>query len=151
MLTFFIILVIVTVAIVPLVQLAPSKRLRRIARLREYAAVHGLFVEFRETPGKEQLIRLAQFRPADVIYYGKRLRPPKGKPLDSNSWIAAPEGWRSLGKRVPVPASLLELPPEIFAASVDGSSCGVYWAESAEEETVEQIRTALEAWSEKLI
>ena len=50
-LKYLLIVFVIALALAPLSHFVPSKRQRHIARLREYAAVHGLFVEFRSLPG----------------------------------------------------------------------------------------------------
>jgi hypothetical protein len=149
--TYLIILLVIALALAPLFHFAPSKRQRRVAHLREYAAVHGLFVEFRNTPGTPEQRRLEGRPSGDIIYYGKRLPPAKGTGWVSASWVLGSNGWRSVGKRLPAPAQLLDLGEQIIAASVDQSSCGVYWVESSGEEGVEEIRQSLEQWSEELL
>ena len=116
--------------------------------MREYAAVHGLFVEFRNLPGAVNRLRGAPG--ADIIYYGKRLASRRAGPVTGGSWVMDQEGWRPLDTRLAVPAPLLDLPGEILAAGVDDSSCGIYWQESGGEEQVERIRGVLERWSEAL-
>ena len=146
--SYFLIIFIIALALAPLAHFMPSKRQREIARMREYAAVRGLFVEFRNNPGAgERAGRSA----GDIIYYGIRLPPRRGDPVENGSWVLGQEGWRSLGGRVPIPVPLLELPVDIIAASVDQSSCGIYWREAAGEERVEQIRRVLERWSRELL
>ncbi len=147
MLTYLFIVLVIAVALVPLAHFLPSKRTREVARMREYAAVHGLFVEFRDLPaanGSAVAVR-------DVIYYGKRLPNIRANPVESAAWVRTEVGWRSVGRRLPVPASVQELSPEIIAASVDQSSCGAYWTESSGEAGVEHIRQILEHWCEALI
>ena len=154
---YLLIVFVVAIALAPLSHFMPSKRQRQIAKLREYAAVHGLFVEFRSRPGR--------FRPGsdigrdksrdraghDTIYYGKRLPPSKQKRgQQSGVWLREPGGWVSLERRLPVPAPLQDLPAEILAASVDEGSCGIYWRESGGVELVAQITRTLELWSEEL-
>ena len=117
--------------------------------MREYAAVNGMFVEFRELPGADRLAG-RRGQSAQIIYYGKRLRPRRGEPPKRASFAPDSEGWRSLGRRCEVPLELTELPEEILAAGVDGGSCGVYWQERGGEEQVERIRGVLERWSEAL-
>lgn len=144
MLTYLLILLIIALALAPLGHFLPSKRQREIARMREYAAVHGLFVEFRNAPSLP-----GEIRPdGQLIYYGKRLPAALASPIETASWVRTTEGWRSAGSRTPAPPPVEELPPEIFAAGIDPSSCGVYWTESSGEGGVEQIRQALERWSE---
>ena len=75
-----IILVVVALALAPLTNFIPSQRQRHVARLREYAAVHGLFVEFRDMPGSEVSRLGERQRPQQLIYYGKRLPPSRKDP-----------------------------------------------------------------------
>jgi hypothetical protein len=147
MLNYLLIIFVIVLALAPLGHFLPSKRQREIARMREYAAVHGLFVEFRDMPN----IGGAPVPMREVIYYGKRLPNKRANPVDSAAWVRTQEGWRSAGRRLPVPGPVQELPSDIIAASVDPSSCGVYWAESTGEGGVEHIRQILERWCEALI
>ncbi len=147
MLTYLLILFVIALAIAPLTHFLPSKRQRKVTGLREYAAVHGLFVEFRHAPSRVKVS--APLR--DVIYYGKRLPTSRAATVESASWTRDPQGWLSVGPRRPLPAPLAELPAEVFAASVDQFSCGVYWRETEGEECVEQIRQILERWCELLM
>ena len=150
MLTYLLILFVIALALAPLGHFLPSKRQRKVAGMREYAAVHGLFVEFRDAPAGS-VPAAAAFSPGDVIYYGKRISARRAVPVGTGAWVQAPEGWRSLGRRLPVPALLQNLPSDILAASVDEGSCGVYWVESSGEEGVECIRQVLEHWNEELL
>ena len=151
MLTYFLIIFVIAVALAPLGHFLPSKRQRKTARMREYAAVHGMFVEFRTLPHTGGTPLSNPLSSGHVIYYGRRLPNKRARPIDSGAWICAPEGWRSLGHRLPVPARLQALPAAISVASVDQFSCGIYWTESSDEEAVEQIRQVLEGWCEDLI
>lgn len=155
MLTFLLIMAVVALAIAPLIHFLPSKRQRTVTGLREYAAVHGLFVEFRHAPTRVTLsapTRAAISAPIrDVIYYGKRLPTSRSGTVESAAWTKDQEGWRSVGRRLPAPAPLEELCVGVIAASVDQFSCGVYWRETEGEEGVEQIRQILERWCELLM
>lgn len=146
MLKILLILFIVAIALAPLMHFLPSKQQKKIARLREYAAVHGLFVEFRDTPGAPP----AREHAGRVIYYGKRLPATCSDRIETAAWANYDEEWRSIGRRLPVPAFLADLTVELLAVSVDEFSCGVYWTESGEEDAVEQIRSGLESWSAAL-
>lgn len=147
MLTYLLIVLVIAIALAPLGHFAPSKRQRQQARMREYAAVHGLFVEYRTAP------TVAGECPPDskLIYYGKRIPATLATPIENAAWVRSQEGWRCLGGRLPAPLSIVELSTEIHAASIDQASCGVYWTESAGVESVEQIRQALERWSQRLV
>jgi hypothetical protein len=150
--TYLLIILVIAVALAPLSHFVPSKRQRKVARLREYAAVHGLFVEFRTLPGAKsgrQSPKLAAG--GDIIYYGRRLPPRRGEPVVRAGWIAGQEGWRGLDRRAQVPDLLRQLPTGILAASADEASCGIYWQESGSDGEVERIRQVLEAWAEQLL
>jgi len=143
---FLLILFVVALALAPLGHFLPDKRQRRIARLREYAAVHGLFVEFRDLPGAP----VAQPRDGRVIYYGKRVPARVSAALERGAWKRSDGEWTGVNTRRPAPSQLRDLSVEILAGSVDGASCGVYWTESGEEDSVEEIRSALESWISEL-
>ena len=149
--TYLLIILVIALALAPLTHFIPSKRQRQLARMREYAALHGLFVEFRSPPGPLETPRVGDDAPrGDLIYYGKRLPARRRRPIERGGWLRDSEGWRGLDRRRPVPDPLLELPPSVLGASVDEGSCGVYWRESREEEDVHRIRQVLERWSDML-
>ena len=143
--TYLLIIFVIALALAPLSHFVPSKRQRHIARLREYAAVHGLFVEFRSLPGTAR-----ERADGHTIYYGKRLPASRAREASHRAWLRDGSAWRALERRGEVPAVLHQFPPQILAASADEHSCGVYWQESGEVEIVEQIRQVLEAWSAQL-
>jgi hypothetical protein len=120
--------------------------------MREYAALHGLFVEFRNLPGvpRERKHGSVSAPRGDIIYYGRRLPPQRGKSAERCSWIVDEQGWRGLQRRDTPPALLLQLPPSVLAASVDEGSCGIYWQESGDPAEVEQVVSVLDAWSGQL-
>lgn len=146
-----IILLVVAVALVPLVQFVPSQRQRSIANLREHAAVNGLFVEFRDVPGRPEFRKQAGVTPGTVIYYGKRLPASTQEARPSVQWARHATQWHSVGERRAVPACFEGLPECILAAGYDEASCGVYWVESDSEADVEAICAVLARWSEHLI
>ncbi len=151
MLTYLLILFVIAIALAPLSHFIPSKRQRAIAGMREYAAVQGLFVEFRQVPGREKgRMKVRDGAGRDTIYYGKRLPPAKHKCEQTRAWLYENDTWTGLERRLPIPDALAHLPAQVFAASVDGGSCGIYWQESGTVEDVEQIRQVLEAWSGQL-
>ncbi len=132
-------------ALAPLVHFMPSKRQRRLARLREYAAVHGLFVEFRNLP-----TRGLDSRPDQVLYYGRRLKASRGAPRSRRSWQRAPGGWEPLAHRDSAPAAAALLPAQALAIGVDEASCGAYWREDGEEDEVAAIVAAVDAWQREM-
>lgn len=151
-LTYLFIILVVAVALAPLLHFVPSKRQRKIAGMREYAALHGLFVEFRNLPGvpREREHGRVSAPRGDIIYYGRRLQPQRGKSAERCSWIVDEQGWRGLQRRDTPPDLLLQLPPSVLAASVDEGSCGVYWQESGDPAEVELVVSVLGAWSGQL-
>jgi hypothetical protein len=148
MLKLLLILGVVLVALSPLLHFAPSKRQQRQARLREAAALAGLFVEFRALPtapgdGEQQ----AGGR-GEVIYYGLRLRPPAGRDKRRAAWIYRGEQWVDLCRpRRPLPEALAPVSNGILAVSADDGSCGVYWQEQVDGPEVAAIAQALSDWS----
>ncbi|MEP5569004.1 MAG: hypothetical protein ABJN62_14285 [Halioglobus sp.] len=149
MLKYLLILFVIAVALAPLTHFLPSKRQRLIARMREYAAVHGLFVEFRDLPARERSHERKE-RKQQNIYYGKRLPPSPKESRKRTAWIRDESGWMSLSRKVAAPAALESMPASILAASLDEGSCGVYWREAGDEADVELIVVGLQAWQDEL-
>ncbi|MCB1845393.1 MAG: hypothetical protein KDI09_20665, partial [Halioglobus sp.] len=67
MLTYLLIAFVLLLAVAPLLHFRPSKRQRALARMREYAVLHGLQVEYRKLPTEQRGRRPVT---GDVIYYG---------------------------------------------------------------------------------
>jgi hypothetical protein len=147
-LAYLLIILVIAVALAPLSHFVPSKRQREVARMREFAAVNGLFVEFRGVPGRDK-VRSSDRDSAgrDTIYYGKRIKPAKAKARKAQAWRFQNGRWMGLERRAEVPAELASMPAEVLAASVDEGSCGVYWQEAGGVEKVAVIRQALEVWA----
>ncbi|MEQ9464968.1 MAG: hypothetical protein RJQ10_14990 [Haliea sp.] len=141
---------IIVVALAPLTHFLPSKRQRRQAALREAAALAGLFVEFRSLPGTAA--GRAPQAQQDVIYYGRRLAPSKGRGSRRGAWLQRDGEWlpAATGARTPVPGPLLACSPDILGASLDEGSCGVYWQEQGDTATVGEIHGILLAWAEQI-
>tara|TARA_R110002110_G_scaffold66978_1_gene183113 strand:+ start:211951 stop:212403 length:453 start_codon:yes stop_codon:yes gene_type:complete len=149
-LTYLLIAFVVALALAPLSHFVPSKRQRAVAGMREYAAVHGLYVEFRNLPGQKSTPGPAVHK-GDIIYYGKRLPTRVRTPVQPCSWLFRAGEWRSLNTRIAAPVAFTDLPPQVLGASVDEVSCGVYWDESGGQDAVEQITRALDVWSRELV
>ena len=147
---YFLIALVIGLALAPLLHFLPSKRQRALAGLREAAAVGGLFVEFRDLPESGARHRPGPIAERQLIYYGLRLPPSRGKELRSGAWLQGIDGWRPALGRAEIPPILLEMPAEILAASLDESSCGVYWRETGDVETVHRIRRLLGLWAEQI-
>jgi hypothetical protein len=147
-LSYLIIVLVIAVALAPLSHFMPSKAQRKVARLREYAAVHGLYVEFRDVPRSGRSTPAKQTR--DTIYYGKRVRMRRGGPEKRLAWLHSDNGWAAISRHDPVPAELNALPEGVLGASADSDSCGIYWNETGEEEHIDQICAVLEGLTEHL-
>lgn len=146
---YLLILFVIAIALAPLTHFLPSKRQRLIARMRESAAVHGLFVEFRDLPARERSHKRGE-RKQQIIYYGKRLPPSPKESRKRTAWIRENGDWLDLARKFAVPAALESMPASILAASLDEGSCGIYWQEAVDEADVELIVAALEAWQAEL-
>ena len=144
---------VVAVALAPLTHFAPSKRQRQLAKMREQAALSGLFVEFRSPPGGAATERQAGAARGGIIYYGRRL-PASVAGVRQVGWLREAQGWRSVGDRVVAPACLQDLTQPVIAASIDQGSCGVYWTEAVDvadaERAVDEIGAVLDAWLTQL-
>jgi hypothetical protein len=141
----------VLLALVPLLQFMPSRRQRTQAQLRQAAALAGLYVEFRDLPlppARRERLHAAE---RQVLYYGLRLAPERGRGRRAQAWWREEDGgWRGAPARVAPPAPVAGLPSWALAASIDGGSCGVYWREDEGTEAVALIAQALRAWRDLL-
>ena len=149
---YLIIILVIALALAPLSHFVPSKRQRAVARMREQAAVSGLFVEFRQLPSRGEVAKWSSGTLTEgVIYYGRRLSPAKGDKPVRGRWLRQDGGaWQSLGGADPAPKLLDRFPPEVLAASVDEGSCGIYWRESASEDKLPAIISVIVEWAETL-
>jgi hypothetical protein len=148
---YLIIILVIAVALAPLSHFLPSKRQRAVAKMRETAALRGLFVEFRQLPGQRgaETARTTSSRDG-VIYYGKRLPPARGSEPRRGAWLRVEQGWRSARGVDSAPEILDDLPAAALAASVDEGSCGVYWRESGVDDDLATIIGIIERWSVSL-
>ena len=138
---------VVFLALAPLTHFIPSKRQRMVARLRESAAVSGLFVEFRKPPARDgRTVPDA----GSLIFYGRRLPHGRGPAPRYTAFVRDDWGWRGLDRPAEPPEPLLDLPEEVALAMVDEGSCGVYWNEEGGQEVLDRICQVLERWSEDL-
>lgn len=142
--TYLWIFLVIAIALAPLTHFIPSKRQRAVARMREHAAINGLFVEFRRAPGA------AQSDQVRTLYYGKRLPPTRGQERPTHAWLHRSDEWKGLNHRLEAPLAFRVLPNQIAAASIDEASCGVYWQEEGGIDEVELIVDALKAWAANL-
>ena len=142
---YLLIIFVLALALAPLLHVLPSKYQRRVARLREFAAVNGMFVEFRHIPeGALSAAESAGHQPGRTIYYGLRIPASGRMERRRRAWVYGEEGWRSMPRGRSVPAPLADLPEGVFSMSIDEESCGIYWQESGEEAEIEKIYGVLE-------
>ena len=145
------ILAIVALAIAPLLHFVPSQRQRRITAMREQAALGGLFVEFRSLPVVGNSDQLPQPPKGSVIYYGRRLPPPKGRAERRGSWLRRGDHWQGDQPGSELPEVLSEIPDYVLAASLEDGSCGVYWQEQGDVQEVDEIIALVKAWAGAII
>lgn len=147
--TWLLIILVIATALAPLSHFAPSKRQRAVAGMREFAALNGLYVEFRDTPGA-----VSKGARGSVIYYGKRLPAALAADVSRTAWARQEAAWRCVTGRTAAPDMLSALPDGILAASIDAASCGVYWREEVEKgqekQAVAQIQQVLDSWIRSL-
>ena len=148
---YLIIMVVLGLAVAPLLHFLPSKRQRALAGLREQAALAGMFVEFRDLPGADREYQPQPASVRQVIYYGIRLPPSRDKRPRTGSWRQREQAWQALDRAHAVPPAVAQMPPEILAATVDESSCGVYWREDGDDATVAEIIRLVTAWREQIV
>ncbi|WP_439101691.1 hypothetical protein [Congregibacter sp.] len=146
-----IIALIVLFAMAPLWHFMPTKRQKHQARLREAAALAGLFVEFRDLPlGPERSARLPASE-RQVLYYGLRLPASRKKPRKRQAWFRDNAIWRSPTGRDKPPDLSEKLPESVLAIGMSEESCGIFWQERGDENTVREIADLLEQWKGNLL
>jgi hypothetical protein len=149
-LDWFIVIFVIFLALAPLWHFAPSKGQRRAARLRETAALAGLFVEFRDLPLPPARLERMPRAERQVLYYGCRLRAQRGNPPARVAWWRDGEHWSSHPPRREAPPQARLLPPSVLAIEVSPASCGVYWREEGDEDEVENLARILGDWRDSL-
>jgi hypothetical protein len=144
---YLLIVFVIFLALAPLSHFIPSKHQRKVARLRERAAVDGLFVEFRKTPEDSRGEKLGN---GPLIFYGKRLPPRRGPRIQHTVFVLDDWGWRGLNRAAEAPPVLTGLPAGITLAAQDDGTCGVFWNEEGDEAELQQIVAVLEEWNRQL-
>ena len=145
---YLVIVLVIAVALAPLSHFVPSKAQRKIARLREYAAINGLYVEFRDLPGVEAKTRVESS--GRNIYYGRRVRARAMEGGRRRVWVCRDNRWSAVPRGPSVPEVLAELPVGILAVSADLDSCGIYWQETGDEAEIDRILQVLDALADKI-
>ncbi|MFT6051710.1 MAG: hypothetical protein ACI9B9_001353 [Halioglobus sp.] len=149
MTAFLVITFIVALALAPLAHFVPTKYQRRIAGLREYAALQGLFVEFRSPPLSVPSAA-ERYRPGSTLYYGLRLPINRRKEPPDQVWVRREQEWRPSAGRAASPAQLAALPDDVFAVGIDSYSCGIYWQEGGEQAEIDEISDVLKGLVKEL-
>lgn len=150
--TYIFIAVVVALAVAPLLHFLPTRTQRRQAAFRETAALGGLFVEFRDLPGYAPRLERMSRSERQVLYYGVRLPAARRGARARQSWWRVDDTWRAGPERLrELPPALRGLPSQVLAASVDNSTCGVYWRESGDAADVQKIIHCVTAWRADLV
>ncbi|WP_439107066.1 hypothetical protein [Congregibacter sp.] len=146
-----IIALVLLLALAPLWHFMPTKRQKHQARLREAAALAGLFVEFRDLPlGPERLARLAATE-RQVLYYGLRLPASRKAARERCAWYREQGTWSSRPGRLELPEIARALPEAVLALGLSEESCGVFWHERGDEAVVQEIADLLKQWRGKIV
>ena len=148
--SYVIIALIVLLALAPLWHFMPSKQQRRTARLREAAALAGLFVEFRDLPLSPARSARLSAAERQVLYYGCRLPPSRRSSRRSLVWNRIGGDWVSTPPRIAAPAVAAQCPENVLALAQSEASCGLYWREDGEVEEVENLAQLLQQWRAEL-
>ena len=144
------IIFVVFLALAPLWHFMPTRRQRAQARMREAAALAGLFVEYRDLPMPQRYLERMPATDRQLLYYGCRVRPAKGRERHAGAWWRSNDGWTAGPVRDAPPAVAAQMPASVSALSVDNSSCGCYWQERGDVATVATIAQLLTRWAEEL-
>lgn len=146
----WIVLLVVLLALAPLWHFAPTKRQRSQARLRECAALNGLFVELRDLPLPPARLERMPAAERQVVYYGCRLRASGAVPTRRTAWYRNGDDWACRDGRQDPPAFVREIPDSVLAVDLGPASCGLYWREDGTEEEVLVLARDLVAWRDQL-
>jgi hypothetical protein len=138
--SYFLIGLIVLIALSPLLKAMPTRRQRLIADLRQTAAISGMTVQLRPSP----------LEPADSplrAFYGRRRSHQDEAPLEAVSWGRSEQGWRALEGHWPrSKLDLLDdLPEGVSVVCEEPQSIGVFWDERGVREDVLGIDQVLKA------
>jgi hypothetical protein len=132
--SYFLILVIVLVAVSPLLSMMPSRRQRQLANLRQAAASAGLYVQFdRDLPGERE-----------AVLYGCR-RQRGDRPTAPWTYVLEESGWRAKNGLLPGDrlALLADLPAGVSEIREEAGGVAVLWDEQGGPEEVQAIARVL--------
>ncbi len=132
--SYFLIGLIVLIALSPLLKAMPTRRQRLIADLRQTAAISGMTVQLRQSPLEEREAPLRAF-------YGRRRSREDERLVQPVSYGRSGQGWRALEGQWPRSRlKLLEdLPGGVSAVCEEPQSIGVFWDERGGREDVLRI------------
>ncbi len=139
--SYFLIGLIVLIALSPLLKAMPTRRQRLIANLRQTAAISGMTVQLRPSPLEEKEAPLRAF-------YGRRRSREHEPLLQPVSYSRSEQGWRALEGHWPRSklALLEDLPGGVSAVCEELQGIGVFWDERGESEDVQRIDRVLKAF-----
>lgn len=138
--SYFLIALVVLIALSPLLKAMPTRRQRLIADLRQTAAISGMTVQLRPSPLEDDASPLRAF-------YGRRRSRQHEPPLEVLSCSRSGQGWSVLeghwpGSRL----DLLEaLPAGVGVVCDEAQLVGVFWNEQGNPEDVLAIDRVLKA------
>lgn len=149
--SYWLIALVVMLALAPLLQFLPSRRQRHQAQLREAAALAGLFVEYRDLPLPPQRRGRLPAAERQVIYYGRRLPPSSRRsPRRNAAWWREGGHWTGPRPSPAPPGLVAELPAGALAIGCSEASCGCYWREEGDLDDVAKIAALLQRWAAEL-
>ena len=135
--TWVLIVFVVMVALSPLLSMRPSRQQRRLAALREQAALAGMVVQLQPLPD----IPDSGLQP----FYSRR-RPREDKqPYPSVVYRRAAQGWLIGYREVPaeVAEPLAAMPEGVSHVTASTAGIGVFWDETGSTQDLEQIDSQL--------
>ena len=137
--TYFLIALVVLVALSPLISMMPSRRQRQIASLRQRAVLCGMTVQLREFAEKPAD---GELRP----YYGRHRQRGDRRGVASAVYRHNGDCWHASPGTIPAALSALleRLPVGVSRVCEDVQSVGLFWDERGEETDVERINEILQ-------
>lgn len=142
MVTYFIILLIIAVAVAPLASALPTKAQRREARLRSYASSLGLLIKLEPIPAIPPRLR---YEPAsNLVAYRLRTSNVAEENSKQRLIVKLSEGWIDTETE----REFLELATHNLAgaeiAVLDDGVATIFWDERGDETEVDELHRALQ-------
>jgi hypothetical protein len=138
--SYFLIGLIVLIALSPLLKAMPTRRQRQVADLRQTAAISGMTVQLRPSPLENEESPLRAF-------YGRRRSRDNEAHLQPASCVRSEQGWRALEGHWPDSRldQLGDLPDGVSVVCEEQQGMGVFWDERGDREDVLRIDQVLKA------